>query len=408
MLVRFHGVRGSTPTCDPSMWRYGGNTPTVEIETPGGQRIILDGGTGLRNLGRSLSQTDLLRPCQATFLLSHYHWDHIQGLPFFLPLYDSQNRFEFFGPHPDGGAEMESVLQGQMIRPYFPVDLSVLDAARAFTAVAPGDRWRLGDATIETARLHHPQGCLGFRIETECGIVVYAADTEPGDPAGDRAVRRLARGADILIHDAQFTPAVLERRRGWGHSSWREAVAVAEEAGVHSLILFHHDPDSTDAVVDRLVHSARDRWPQTWGAAEGLEVSCRTPHVLVRDMRPRIGPRVAVHLPVRLRWRRADGSCTEHEALLANASLKGIFVVVREPPALNSEVEIMPTEPLNGAEVLTGQVVRIEVDRETGQPAIAVVFPVENRRARPASGAHWLDEAALATVEAAAEDALVR
>ncbi len=384
MELRFHGVRGSSPTCDLSTWRYGGNTPSVEIETPAGHRIILDGGTGLRGLGRWLPLNGP-GPFQATFLLSHYHWDHIQGLPFFRPLYDPRNRFEFFGPQPEGGATMESALQGQMIRPYFPVELSALTAARAFTAVAPGDRWLIGDATVEAAQLHHPQRCLGFRIETAGAVVAYATDTEPGDSTGDRAVRHLARGADVLIYDAQFAPALLEQCRGWGHSSWLEGVAVAKDAGVRQLILFHHDPDSTDSILDRFVRLAREQWPQTWAAAEGLQISCRKTAVLAEATRSRSAPRFTARLPVRLRGRRTDGSPLDQEAVLANVSVKGVFLVVPEVPDLNSEVEIIPLDPLAGTEVLTGQVVRIEADRETGQPAIAVVFPVESWQPRLAA-----------------------
>ncbi|HYL80729.1 MAG TPA: MBL fold metallo-hydrolase [Candidatus Acidoferrum sp.] len=386
MLVRFHGVRGSSPTCDLRTWRYGGNTPCVEVETPAGHRIILDGGTGLRSLGRTVAPNAPASPFQATFLLSHYLWDHIQGLPFFLPLYDLQNRFEFFGLQPEDGAKMESVLQGQMIRPYFPVDLSVLAAARSFTAIGSGTCWQVGDATIETASLYHPQGSLGFRIETEHGVVTYSTDTEPGDPVGDQNVRHLARGADVLIYDAQFSPALLERRRGWGHSSWTEAIAVARDAGVRCLILFHHDPDSNDASVDRFVQLARDQWPRTWGAAEGYQVSCRTPEIRVETSAPRVGPRVPARLPVRLRGQRADGSPIEHEGFISNLSLKGTFVVVPEPLDLNSEVEIVLMETENGEAVMTGQVVRVGMDQETGQPAIGVVFPVEKRRLRRIAG----------------------
>lgn len=383
MHVRFHGVRGSSPTCDLRTWRYGGNTPCVEIETPAGHRIILDGGTGLRSLGRSTAPNVPAGPFQATFLLSHYHWDHIQGLPFFLPLYDPQNRFEFFGLQPEGGAKMESVLQGQMIRPYFPVDLSVLAAARAFSAIGSGTRWQIGDATVETARLYHPQGCLGFRIETAHGVMTYATDTEPGDTVGDQTVRNLARGADLLIYDAQFAPALLERRKGWGHSTWVEAIKVAKDADVRCLMLFHHDPDSNDACVDRFVQLARDQWPRTWGAAEGYQITCRTPEVRVETAAPRVGPRVTARLPVRLRGKRRDGSTIDHEAMLSNLSLKGTFVVVPEPPDLNSEVEIVLMESGESEAVITGQVVRIDLDPETGQPAVGIVFPMETRRIRP-------------------------
>src|SRR5512137_2371231 len=149
MLVRFHGVRGSNPTCDVRTWHYGGNTPCVEIETPVGHRIVLDGGTGVRSLSRGPGWGPDAVPVHASWLVSHYHWDHIQGLPFFPPLYESRNRFVFYGLQPDGGGGMEAALQGQMLRPYFPVNMSLLAAARAFTVVEPGSRWRVEDANVE-------------------------------------------------------------------------------------------------------------------------------------------------------------------------------------------------------------------------------------------------------------------
>lgn len=385
MIVRFHGVRGSTPTCDLRTWRYGGNTSCVEVETPAGHRIILDGGTGLRSLGRSPEWVSSVGPLHASWLLSHYHWDHIQGLPFFAPLYDSRNRFEFYGLQPHGGSKMETVLQGQMIQPYFPVDISLLAAARAFSVVDPGYRWQLGDAAVETVRLNHPQGCLGFRIETELGVLAYATDTEPGDLAADAAVRHLARDADVLVYDAQFSPAMLERRRGWGHSSWLEGVAVTRDANARCLMLFHHDPDSDDATLDRFVSLAREHWRNTWAASEGYQVTCRTPSFQVECISPRIGPRLTARLPVRLRGRRADGSCMEVEGVMANLTLKGTYVVVPEHPALNSEVEIALMGVGSDGEVTTGHVVRIDLDPETGQPGIGVVFTTDDRRRRMVS-----------------------
>jgi len=381
--IRFHGVRGSIPTADLRSWRYGGNTACVEVETPAGHRIIIDGGTGLRRLGRTLSQGGVYAPIHSTILISHYHWDHIQGLPFFPPLYDPRNRFEFFGLIPEGGIAMEAALQGQMVRPYFPVDLSILKAARSFQGVQPGSSVAIHDATLEAVRLNHPQGCLGFRIETERGVVVYASDNEPGDPAGDAAIRRLAREADILIYDAQYSPAILDERRGWGHSSWQEGVRVAREAGAKTLLLFHHDPDAEDSRVDAYARLARKDWSDTWAAAEGLRIHCRRPErPVVESALPRMAPRVDTQLPIRLRGRRADGSLLEMEGTIANLTLKGGYIVAPEIPDPDSEVEITLARA-DGGHPMAGQVVRMAEDVESGHPGFGVVFSQEEQALRP-------------------------
>jgi phosphoribosyl 1,2-cyclic phosphodiesterase len=383
MLIRCYGVRGSSPTCDFRTWRYGGNTACVEVETPGGHRILLDAGTGLRSLARSTAWAPAGRPVRVFWLLSHYHWDHIQGLPFFPPLYDGRNRFEFFGPRPEGGQGMEAALQGHILRPYFPVDLSALAAARSFTEVAPDTRWRAGDATVEAVRLHHPHGCLGYRIETPAGTLVYATDTEPGDPAGDEAVRRLARGADVLIYDAQFSVERLPSRHGWGHSTWQEGIRVARAAGARCLLLFHHDPEADDAALDRLVQLARAEWPETWAAAEGLQVAVRTPGVFVERMVSRIGPRLRGRRPILLRGKTADGSVLELKGFMANVTLKGTYLIIPEWTSLEPEVEIDILGENRHGRVMRGRVVRIDVDPETGQPAIGIAFAEDPSGASP-------------------------
>ncbi|MCX5735745.1 MAG: MBL fold metallo-hydrolase [candidate division NC10 bacterium] len=364
MLVRFHGVRGSIPTCDFSTWQYGGNTPCVEIETPAGHRIILDAGTGLRGLGRTPGWGPDAVPVQASWLLSHYH----------------------FGLQPESGSGVESVLQGQMLQPYFPIDMSLLKAARRFTGVKPGDRFALGGATVEAAALHHPQGCLGYRIESGRGIVVYTTDNEPGDRVGDEAIRHLARGADVLIYDAQYSPAILRQRRGWGHSSWLEGVGVARSARARFLILFHHDPDSDDATVGRYVRMAQEQWPETLGAAEGLQINCRTPAIEFETTRPRVGPRVGARIPVRLRGKRMDGSSMEAEGLLVNLTMKGTYVVLPEAPEIGSDVEIVLLESEQGNHAVPGRVVRAGPDSATGQSGVGIVFGADRRAPRSAAG----------------------
>jgi hypothetical protein len=237
--------------------------------------------------------------------------------------------------------------------------------------------------TVEAIRLNHPQGCLGFRIESERGTVVYATDNEPGDREGDAAVRHLARDADVLIYDAQYSPALLEKRRGWGHSSWREGVAVARDAGARNLFLFHHDPDSDDATVRRYVRLAREQMPETWAAAENLQVMCQSQKIEVQSLRARVGPRVAAKLPVRLRGVRHDGSPLELEGFLANMTLKGTYVVAPEAPGLSSEVEVSLSDEGQPGTTMTGEVVRVDVDRETGQPGVGIVFGADEGDGAP-------------------------
>src|SRR5579862_2830012 len=271
--LRFWGVRGSTPTVDRATWRYGGNTACVELTTPTGARVILDCGTGLRMLGRHLEGMPECQKIEPHVFVTHYHWDHIQGIPFFYPLYSEQNRFHFYSFRSEylGTDSLKRVFEAQMALPYFPVDLSAMSAPREFTEVSGGDQFQVPGARVTARWLHHPQGCLGFRFETSAGTVVYATDNEPGNPKLDRSLLELAAGADIFINDAQFTPEQLSTtRKGWGHSSWLEGVKIAREAGVKNLVLFHHDPDSTDKSVDAILRDARDQFQNVWAAAEGM------------------------------------------------------------------------------------------------------------------------------------------
>ena len=271
MRVKFWGVRGSTPTPQAENLRYGGNTSCVEVRL-GDQIYIFDCGTGFRRLGHELKREFGETPFAAHIFVSHFHWDHIQGMPFFRPLYESpESQFFFHSSSRTRG--LQQVMAEQMASPYFPVDLDQMRAQRELLRIENGCM-PMGDGIrIKTAWLNHPQGCLGFRLETKEGVLVYATDNEPGDEKFDKAVRKLAEGADILIYDAQYLPEEYEaRRRGWGHSHWREAVNVVMESGAKELILYHHDPDHTDAIVDKVVADARSYYPKVRAAAEGMEI----------------------------------------------------------------------------------------------------------------------------------------
>ncbi|HXX28156.1 MAG TPA: MBL fold metallo-hydrolase [Terriglobales bacterium] len=270
MRIKFWGVRGSTPAPQPENMRYGGNTSCVEVRH-GDQLYVLDCGTGFRVLGQALRKEFNGSPVSAHVFVSHFHWDHIQGLPFFGPLYDNrENHFQFHCSNRT--RSLKEVFEAQMASPYFPVGLHQMQARQDFYNLNEGPL-DLGDVRLETMWLNHPQGCMGFRIETRDGVMVYATDNEPGDSVFDRNVRQLAAGADVLIYDAQYLPdEYLARRRGWGHSHWREAVNVAMESGAKELVLFHHDPDHNDSCIDQAVKEARNYYARVRAAAEGTEI----------------------------------------------------------------------------------------------------------------------------------------
>jgi len=270
MQIKFWGVRGSTPAPQPENMRYGGNTSCVEVRV-GNQLYIFDCGTGFRVLGRALRTEFGEKPIFAHIFVSHFHWDHIQGLPFFSPLYENrENRFEFHCS--SRTRSLKQVFEEQMAAPYFPVGLKQMQAHQNFHDLGEG-RIRLDSNTLQTIWLNHPQGCMGFRLETPDGVMVYATDNEPGVALFDKNVRELAAGADVLIYDSQYLPEEYEaRRRGWGHSHWREAVNVVMESGAKELILFHHDPDHDDACIDKVVKEARNYYPRVRAAAEAMEI----------------------------------------------------------------------------------------------------------------------------------------
>ena len=255
----FWGVRGSTPTLERDTWRYGGNTPCLELTAPDGTSFILDCGTGLRTLGNQLTAQQNGSGIESHILVTHYHWDHIQGIPFFHPFFESQNRFHFYsfqskylGPH-----SLQQVFEAQLSSPYFPIDVTMMTASREFHEISGGQTWDVNGTKITASHLNHPQGCLGYRLDTTGGSIVYATDNEPGAAECDQNLLQLAHDADVLIYDAQYSPEQLaSERKGWGHSSWLEGVKIARAAKVRNLILFHHDPDSTDKHVDGFLSAA--------------------------------------------------------------------------------------------------------------------------------------------------------
>jgi phosphoribosyl 1,2-cyclic phosphodiesterase len=269
MLIRFWGVRGSIASPGPSTAEVGGNTSCVELRC-GEQRIILDAGTGLRGLGDALLAEK--KPVDATLLLSHFHWDHIQGLPFFVPAYLPSTKLTIVGSS-DGRHSLRDKLSRQMTEPHFPVQLDDLSAELGYREVRPNQSLELGDVRVRVARLNHPGGVFAYRVEHGGRSVVYATDTEHY-ACVDPVLKDLAQGADVLVYDAQYTPEEYRgdagrSKVGWGHSTWVAGVEVAKAAGVKKLVLYHHDPQRTDEGVRAIEEHARTVFPASVAAREG-------------------------------------------------------------------------------------------------------------------------------------------
>ncbi len=283
--VTFWGARGSIPTPGPATARYGGNTPCVTVRGEGqaGNRVVvLDAGTGIRPLGQLLAKNGAH---QIDLLVSHTHWDHIQGLPFFAPFFKPQNQVRIWGAK-QGDVDLEVILRQQMNPVVFPVPLDKLAAELKVRHVEAGS-FDIDGFSVQAMRLRHPGTTMGFRLTPRDGgaSMAYITDNELGSggdydvgPNWRRDFVRFLTGVDVLIHDAMFAPDELERHRGWGHSSNLEAVTLAEEAGAKRLVLFHYRPEHDDAAVDRLLAQAQEAAAKSGrlevtAATEGLELT---------------------------------------------------------------------------------------------------------------------------------------
>jgi phosphoribosyl 1,2-cyclic phosphodiesterase len=269
MKIRFWGVRGSIASPGRDTANVGGNTSCVELRC-GDRRIVLDAGTGLRALGNHLVASGEAGSLEMTLLLSHYHWDHIQGLPFFVPTYMKGTSLTIVGG-PSASANLRETLERQMSAPVFPVHYDELLARIETREAKLGEPFDIGDAKVSVARGHHPGGVLAYRIEHEGKSVVYATDTEHY-ACVDPALRALCDGADVLVYDAQYTPDEYVNKVGWGHSTYVAGAELARAAGVKALVLFHHDPCRTDAGVVEIEEKARALFPSTLAAREGEEL----------------------------------------------------------------------------------------------------------------------------------------
>ncbi len=266
--VNFWGVRGSVPTPERENLGYGGNTACVEIRSPGAPPLIIDAGSGIRRLGRALRGEFGAQGSEVHLFFTHFHWDHVQGLPFFAPMFDARWRIAFYSSH--GEDEARRILQAQTREPGFSAESAV--RARCEYVRAPLDGVALNGVTVRPFPLFHPGGGTGYRVETPGGAIVYACDHEHGDPEADRVLRRYAEGAAVLIYDTQYTPQEYAGRKGWGHSTWLEATRVARDAGVKRLVMYHHDPEHADDEVSRIVSEAAREFEAVAAAKEGWSI----------------------------------------------------------------------------------------------------------------------------------------
>ena len=288
--LRFWGTRGSIPTPGSATVRSGGNTPSIEVRTPSGSLVVLDAGTGIRELGRALIARANGSPITGDIFLTHAHWDHIQGIPFFAPAFQRGNRFTIWGAK-SLAASIRRVVRDQMSPVVFPVAFEELAATFDFRELID-ERHNSDGFDVRAFAVRHPGGALGYRFAArERGdprlgnAFVYISDNElrAGDSSAstDRWRAKLVefiRGARVLIHDATYTEEEYESHRGWGHSTYGDAVALALESGVETLVLFHHSPDRSDDELDTRLAECRaatarsGRTLRIIAAAEGMEL----------------------------------------------------------------------------------------------------------------------------------------
>jgi phosphoribosyl 1,2-cyclic phosphodiesterase len=270
MKVKFYGTRGSIPVPEKDFMEFGGNTACVLVTFDNGRQAILDAGSGIRKLGKELLNASAPQS-DGVIILSHTHWDHIQGFPFFTPAYLSSNHFTIYlGSRPNSLPNLAEIFANQMKSEYFPVGLEALPANLRF--MEPKQEQSVTDwgAIVTSCQLSHPGDCYGYRFEYNGKTLVYCTDVEYIEEINPKVVR-LAKNADLLIHDAQYTPEELRSRKGWGHSSWTQAVEVAQQAGVKTLALFHHDPDHDDDFLRNLESQCQQVFPHSFFAREGSE-----------------------------------------------------------------------------------------------------------------------------------------
>jgi phosphoribosyl 1,2-cyclic phosphodiesterase len=277
MKLKFYGTRGSIPVCDAGFQEFGGDTTCMQITFTDTNRIaIIDAGTGVRNLGKDLRVIGHKQD-QIVIAFTHFHWDHIQGFPFFAPAYDPSQKLTLLTiGRGQTVTNLREIFEVQMQSQYFPVQLDHMGANFEFLQIADASKHFTAVNNVETVvtalRHNHPGGAYTFRIERNGKVLVVCTDVEHEEQMDPQLVE-LARGADLLVHDAQFTAEELKNRRGWGHSSFDQAMQFAEMAGVKHLALTHHDPEHDDEFLQRIEKLCQERFPNALLARQGMEIA---------------------------------------------------------------------------------------------------------------------------------------
>jgi phosphoribosyl 1,2-cyclic phosphodiesterase len=268
--VRFWGVRGSIACAGPETLRYGGNTSSLEVRC-GDRLLLFDAGTGIRYLGNRLLRD---APLDADLYLTHTHFDHVCGLPFFRPLFQPENTFRLWAGHLGGRASLKTVLWQFMMAPLFPVRPEAFRANVTYNDFSAGDTLRPSpEIALRTTALNHPDGAVGYRLEFAGRSMCYLTDTEHVAGAPDRNILALIAGADIVIYDSMYTDQEWGAGHvGWGHSTWQEAVRLCRSAGAKRLVVFHHNPDHDDDMLDAIAREVEAALPGSILAREGLEL----------------------------------------------------------------------------------------------------------------------------------------
>ena len=272
MKLKFYGVRGSIPVCGKEFQGYGGNTTCLRVYRETAKRIfIIDAGTGIRNLGKEIIAQNIQQK-EINILFSHFHWDHIQGFPFFSPAY---NKDQEIGVHVMGKERninnLREIFSKQMQREYFPVELDAMGAQFSFKNL--GDDETIRGVHISAIPQYHkfPGGSYGLRIEDDAETLVVCTDLEHINGI-DQSIVSFARNADLLVHDGQYTAEEYKRFKGWGHSCWEHAVEVAIQANVKKLVITHHDPDHDDDFLQRMEQECQKVFPNSIFAKDGVEL----------------------------------------------------------------------------------------------------------------------------------------